>query len=93
MAGAAFQNHRSEMYFGGMSGLDYFNAENISQSLFIPPVLITDFKILNKSVPIAPNSLLKKNINKIKELTLSHRDYVFSFEFSALDYTMPEKNQ
>jgi hypothetical protein len=25
-------------------------------------------------------------------LELSHEDYVFSFEFAALDYTAPEKN-
>ena len=33
------------------------------------------------------------HINKTTEIILSHRENIFSFEFAALDYTDPTKNQ
>jgi signal transduction histidine kinase len=36
---------------------------------------------------------LKRSITLENKLTLSYRDSVFSFEFAALDYSIPEKNQ
>jgi len=49
-------------------------------------VVLTDFKILNKPVD------LEQHISFMKEVVLSHKDDVISFEFAALDYAMPEKN-
>ena len=83
-----------EIAFGGTNGLNIFHPDDIKDNLFVPPVVITNFLISNKAVPISEkNSVLKRSITLEEEITLSHRDNVFSFEFAALDYNIPAKNQ
>jgi signal transduction histidine kinase/ligand-binding sensor domain-containing protein len=82
------------LYFGGINGINYFNPESITFNTHIPPVVLTDFKIFNKSVTIdEPGSPLKKPVFLTDEIELSFRQSVITFEFAALDFTMPSKNR
>jgi signal transduction histidine kinase len=81
------------MFFGGSNGFNAFFPENVRDNPYVPPVLITSFKIFNKPVPIGAKSVLKKAIPYVDSLTLSHRDNIFSFEFAALSYANPQKNR
>lgn len=85
------------MYFGGSNGFNEFFPERIKQIDFDPPLVITDFQIFNQQVAVAVNSNdgspLKKHINQTKEITLSYKQSVFSFEFASLNYTRAEKKQ
>jgi serine phosphatase RsbU (regulator of sigma subunit) len=91
--GASLKTENGELYFGGINGFNIFNPDKIKPNNFIPPVLITDFTLFNKKVKIGENSILKKNINEVKKIELSYKESVFSFEFSALNYILTEKNQ
>ena len=82
-----------EMLFGGNNGTTTFFPENIRDNPYVPPVVLTSFKIFNKPVPIAPKSVFKKAIPYAGSLTLSYRDNVFSFEFAALSYANSQKNR
>ena len=82
-----------EMLFGGNNGITTFFPENIRDNPYVPPVVLTSFKIFNKPVPIGPKSALKKAIPYAGSLTLSYRDNVFSFEFAALSYANSQKNR
>ena len=82
-----------EMFFGGSNGFNAFFPENIRDNPYVPPVVITSFKIFNKPVPIGAKSVLKKAIPYVDSLTLSYRDNVFSFEFAALSYANSHKNR
>ncbi|HGY54562.1 MAG TPA: hybrid sensor histidine kinase/response regulator [Caldithrix abyssi] len=91
IVGCGYRNEKGELFFGGTNGLDYFNPEQISINDFEPPVVLTELKILNKRVNIGENSPLKQIISNTRHLKLSYKDYVFSFAFSALDYSNPKK--
>ena len=67
--------------------------KTIRDNPYVPPVVITSFKIFNKPVPIGAESVLKKAIPYVDSLTLSYRDNVFSFEFAALSYANSHKNR
>ena len=82
-----------ELFFGGRQGVNSFFPHNVKKNPFVPPVVITDFKLFNQSVPIDKNSVLTKAIENTNSLELSYQDSVFSFEFSALSYIAPEKNR
>ncbi|WP_434035557.1 two-component regulator propeller domain-containing protein [Formosa sp. 4Alg 33] len=83
-----------EMYFGGNNGFNIFNPEDIINNTLIPNVLLTDFKLFNQSIPVGSNkSPLKQHISKTKNLVLDYKQSVFSFEFVALNFTSPEKNE
>ena len=53
---------------------------------------LIDFKLFDKSVPIGTNEVLQKNILFTNEITLTHYQNFFSFEFTALNYRQSEKN-
>lgn len=85
-----------EIFFGGTNGFNVFSPNSIKRADFIPQIVITDFLIYNKSVPIGKNIddriILSKSILETKKIILSHQDEVFSIQFAALDYTAPGKN-
>ena len=68
------------------TGLPRSFPEHIRDNPYVPPVVLTSFKIFNRPVPIGATSVLKKAIPYVESLTLSYRDSVFSFEFAALSY-------
>jgi signal transduction histidine kinase/FixJ family two-component response regulator len=92
-AGAFHKSASGEMFFGGVHGVSAFYPERIKDNSYLPPVVLTDFLIFNESVPVGQDSPLSQSISEVKEIVLSHEDRVFSFEFAALNYIIPEKNQ
>ena len=88
-----YQGRDGGIFFGGSNGFNAFLPENVQDNPYVPPIVITSFKIFNKPVPISAESLLKKAIPYVDSLTLSHRDSVFSFEFAALSYANSQKNR
>lgn len=91
--GAAYKSKKSLLVFGGTNGLSIFNPSEIKQSLYKPPIVITDFQIFNKSVSIDPDSPLQTNITLTDEIILPYDQNIFSFQFSALDYNSPSSNR
>lgn len=85
------------MLIGGINGFNIFDPEKILADSTRPRLLITDFKIHNKSIKafdtINNRVVLKTSIAKTKELTLKHNEGYISFDFLALDYGNPEKNK
>lgn len=83
-----------EMFFGGINGFNIFHPDSLKENPHIPPVVITDLMIFNKSVTInGNNSPLEKHIQETEAITLNHKQSVFTFSFAALNYTLPERNQ
>jgi signal transduction histidine kinase/ligand-binding sensor domain-containing protein/CheY-like chemotaxis protein len=85
--GAAFKSPRGEIFFGGVNGFTRFYPEKVADSSFSPPIVITAIKKLDNS------GSLNQRIAAGDQLDLSYRDYLVSFEFAALDFTNPQKNQ
>ena len=88
-----YQGTDGEIFFGGSNGFNAFFPDNIRDNPYVPPVVITSFKIFNKPVPIGKQSVLKKAIPYVDSLALSYRDNIFSFEFAALSYANSQKNR
>lgn len=86
---SSFKLNNNLIFMGSTAGLNFFNPKRISQSNYKPTVVLTDFLIFNKSVKAKATSILSKNIFYTKEITLSHKQNVFSFQFAALDYNNP----
>ncbi len=91
--GASFKSESGEMFFGGVNGLTAFYPSDLKDNQHIPQVYITDLQLFNNPVPISENSPLNVSLLETKEIELNYDSYVITFEFVALDYTVPEKNQ
>ncbi|MBN2369768.1 MAG: PAS domain-containing protein [Vicinamibacteria bacterium] len=91
---ACFRSPSGTLYFGGARGLNFFSPENVVPNPRPPKVVLTDLKIFNESVrPGLAGSPLAKAIGATEELTLSHEHAVVTFEFAALSYALPRKNE
>lgn len=91
--GASHKNRDGSMMFGGVNGLNWFRPEDIKDNELIPPVMITDFQIFNRSVAVGKDSPLLKLINFTDAITLNYDQAVLNFQFAALNFDFPEKNQ
>jgi two-component sensor histidine kinase/ligand-binding sensor domain-containing protein len=80
-----------EMYFGGTNGFNRFFPDSIKDNTAVPPIVITDFLVFNKSLDIGGGSPLKNHINETREISLDYNESVFSIEFAALDFIYPQK--
>lgn len=76
----------------GHNGLTALDPALLRPNRYIPPIVITQFKLFNKPRPIRMGSESGAN-NGLQTLTLAHDQNFFSFEFSALNYTDPARNQ
>jgi len=96
-SGAFYKNKKGELYFGGLNGLNRFLPEDIQRKSLNMPVIFTNMHIDNITVPIGvveDNNIfeLEESVTYQQKLTLSYLERLFSFEFSALDFTNPERN-
>jgi PAS domain S-box-containing protein len=81
-----------DLYFGCKSGIVYFNPENIKDENLEAPVVLTDLKIFNQSVPITKEGILKESITGIKSISIPSGNSVITLEFALLDYFDVKKN-
>ncbi|MFZ4620805.1 MAG: ligand-binding sensor domain-containing protein, partial [Bacteroidota bacterium] len=87
-----FKDTKGYMYFGGINGFNIFYPDSIKDNPYIPPIVITDFQIFNRSVGVGGDSPFKRSITSTSSITLSHDQNVFSFEFAALHFASPGSN-
>jgi len=80
------------LYFGCKSGIVYFNPDSIKDENLEVPVVLTDLKIFNQSVPITKDGILKESINGIKSIEIPSGYSVITLEFALLDYFDVKKN-
>ena len=92
---AAFRTSRGELIFGGANGFNIFNPQNIWHNHKNQVLTLTDLQVFNKSVGIGEQPgghvILSQSISATKEITLRYNENVFSIEFTALDFSNPEK--
>lgn len=91
--GACCLDQHGTLRFGGQNGLNAFHPDAIQENTYIPPVLLTSFLLANKPLPISDSGPLKEHIAFTEQIELAPEDYIFAFEFSALNYRQPQKNR
>jgi signal transduction histidine kinase/ligand-binding sensor domain-containing protein/CheY-like chemotaxis protein/AraC-like DNA-binding protein len=89
-----YQSPEGVFYIGGIDGLNIFKPEEIESSSFIPPVHIEQMEIQYEPVTsLTHPEIMARLLSRGKMLKLSHNQSTFSFEYTALDYSQPERNR
>jgi diguanylate cyclase (GGDEF)-like protein len=83
--GAWYQNSSGELFFGGINGFNAFVPERVRQGTQAPAVVLTSVTVGRQSVA-GP-------ADQVRRVHLGYRDYVLGFDFAALDFAAPERNQ
>jgi ligand-binding sensor domain-containing protein/two-component sensor histidine kinase len=92
-AAAVCGGNNNYFYFGTANGLVSFNPSHIVSNSFIPPIVITDVKILDQPLASFADTSLVNVYRKEKKLVLRYDQNFFSFEFAALSYNNSKANQ
>lgn len=78
---------KDTLYSSSQRGIEYFDSTSKVQDYSESNLILTGFNKMGQPVKLdAPYSY-------VTDIELSYRDYFFSFEFAALDYISPNKNQ
>jgi signal transduction histidine kinase/ligand-binding sensor domain-containing protein len=83
--GAYHKSTSGELFFGGVSGFNALYPPLVVDNPYVPPVVVTAVKKLDRTI--------LTDVSQAQEIQLSYRDTTVAFEFAALDYTAPYKNQ
>jgi ligand-binding sensor domain-containing protein/signal transduction histidine kinase len=85
--GAYHRSSSGEMFFGGTNGFNAFYPRRIRDNPYVPPIVITSL------TPGGGPADAGGAVENVSQLTLSWPNNFFEFEFAALSYVQPEKNQ
>ncbi|NRR30174.1 diguanylate cyclase [Oxalobacteraceae bacterium] len=93
--GSAIRATDGTLYFGGSTGITVVNPTLPLSTPSAPQVAITDIRIFNRSLGLAPRPrdvVLQGDITAPLSLSLPWSASVLSFEFAALHYAAPRNN-
>jgi len=76
-----------QLVFSGASGSVGFYPDQLRRNRHVPPVCFTDIKTFHQSLR------LETAIQFVSHITLPYSQNAISFDFAALNFTSPEKNQ
>jgi signal transduction histidine kinase/ligand-binding sensor domain-containing protein len=86
--GSYSRSSSGEMFFGGINGFNAFYPESLREdNPYAPPVVLTS--LTQGGEPIVTD----RAVDSVSEFWLDWPDNYFEFEFAALSYSRPEKNQ
>ncbi len=89
---AEFKNKKGELFFGGENGVVYFHPDSIQPNPHVPPMVITKFTRYNSGLA-EKQAIVERGMSVKEAVNLTYQDHTLSFEFAALNYRNPEKNQ
>ncbi|SFF68214.1 Signal transduction histidine kinase [Salegentibacter agarivorans] len=93
---AYLKRYDGEMLFGGINGFNAFYPDEIQDNLIPPETVITNFSISNNPVEVGEKingkTILEKSILNKNKVELKYFQNNVSFEFAALHYASPKKN-
>lgn len=81
----------STIYFGGSNGLVYFKSKEILENTEKPIIHFKDFRILNKKIPIASETLIhersiSRDIAFLDQINLSSKEKIFTIDIEIINH-------
>lgn len=87
-----YQNRAGVLFFGGAEGFSAFRPEQIQDDKTPPPIVLTACHRYNTD-SAEGTALVEPGIAARSAIEFSYKDNILNFEFAALSFHHPEKNQ
>jgi len=91
--GSIWADRQGKVYIAGKGGFTAFYPGDIKKNIHIPPMYITELWINGIKTSVKNSDVLQKDISMTSQITLNYMQQVLRFSFSALNFTLPEKNR
>ena len=85
--GVFFKTRDGELLFGGITGLNAFDPDSVRDNPNVPQIALTGFKKFDQPFDVGGD------ISAVKSIALKYAESVFSFDFTALEFTNPKRNR
>jgi Signal transduction histidine kinase len=85
MSGSVAKDSKGIIYLGSQNGLCFFDPKMIPTKIYLPPTVITEFKVHNNQQKLSDN---KTNIPVIQDIELNYNQNTFNVSFNVLDYSL-----
>ncbi|WP_324719392.1 ligand-binding sensor domain-containing protein [Salinimicrobium sp. HB62] len=82
---AAYKDSLDYLYFGGMNGFNIFHADSIPVNEYVGKTIIEKVELFGNPID--------RNIIYTDTLSFDHDENVITFNYSSLNYLLPEKNR
>ncbi|WP_282635515.1 hybrid sensor histidine kinase/response regulator [Sphingobacterium thalpophilum] len=89
--GAALRTADDALLFGGNNGFNLFQPDRIRVNVNIPRLAITSLKIDNRPLNDSIHEVIIGADHLIEKLVLPYRNATFSLDYTALEFTSPQK--
>ncbi len=88
---SGIKTRNGKIYAGTTNGFNAFYPKQIVVNRHVPQIRLTDFQLFNKSVEL--RDYMEKDNNGEACIVLAYNQNSFGFDFTALSYFAPEKNE
>lgn len=85
--GAVHKTEEGQLFFGGINGMTAFYPQNIRENPYVPPIVLTSLTLRGSE------AITGADEEMVEAITLGWPHNYFEFEFSALSFSRPERNQ
>lgn len=93
MAGSGIYSSNGRIYLGMASGVSAFYPHSIHANEYVPPVIITRFRMREKERRASGQPVEYKLVEDLDNPVFRHDQNNFIFSFASLSYTSPAKNK
>ncbi len=90
---ACYKSATGELFFGGFADATAIRPEKLTQSTYVPPVVLTELRLSGEPVEPWQPPLMGRSITDADSLVLTSRQNDFAIEFSALSFSSPDTNR
>jgi ligand-binding sensor domain-containing protein/signal transduction histidine kinase len=87
---ACHKSSSGEMFFGGYAGAVAFFPDQLRETPFLPPVVLSGFELRGMPVLVGPEGPLQRSMPYTSHLSLSHEQNIFTVKFVGLRFLSPE---
>ena len=88
--GSGIRTSDNILFFGGIAGFNYIDTRSLPNGKNIPPIILKDLRIGNRSITPADSNFIDADISVAKTINLDYKQN-FSLGYAALDYTNPRQ--
>ncbi len=88
---SGIQASSGKIYVGTTNGFNAFYPKQLVTNHHVPQIAITDFQLFNQSVRL--DEYLQQDEKGQMQITLPYNKNAFGFDYTALSYYAPEKNE
>jgi signal transduction histidine kinase/streptogramin lyase len=90
---SSYIGRKGELFFGDATGYFSFYPNELTQNIKPPEIIFTGFRLADQIVKHGNNGPLKESLSQVKKIRLRYNQNVFSFDFTAIDYSNPGENR